>query len=642
MEILEVDSKTYAEAIPNPSHVFNSAAFNALNSSKCDAVYYLLFKDSKVRLGIIFGVRNNILTSPFSAPFGGFEATSSDLRLQQIDAALQTLHLWATDRNFEGIRIVFPAFFYNSNMLNKVCSCLTRASYEESNVDLNYHFLTAKFDDNYKKEIWYNAQKNLKKSETSGLIFEKVTAADSAQAYAIIALNRRMRDFPLRMSLEQIEETEKVIEVDFFLVKKEEIVIASAIVFHVAKDIVQVVYWGDLPDYSEFKTMNYLSFHLFQHYENQGIKIIDIGPSTENSIPNYGLCEFKESIGCDILVKTEFYRKLESSARQNASVEMLEASKTLRDIDAKEYNYFFPHDPNPFISEKFISLNAHKVDRIVRLVQETDKAQIGLIAGIKDGVLSAPFSAPFGGFHFKHESIYKSAIESFLIDLLNYCRNENIIQIKLILPPNLYCQSFNTKVANTLIRIGFDMNTPEITNWVDLVNFKGIYTHNASRTYYNQAVNNNLEFHITDSVAEKEAIYNLIVENRARMGRSVYMTFSDVLETAKSFPTDFFKVINPEGNIVASAIFYRAHPTIAFAVFWGDSQEGRPLRAMDFLIFQLWSYYKESGFKNIDLGVSTEAGIPNEGLLRFKETHECVSSLRLSFNWSNKKPLDYI
>jgi hypothetical protein len=313
----------------------------------------------------------------------------------------------------------------------------------------------------------------------------------------------------------------------------------------------------------------------------------------------------------------------------------------LIDINSEKFNYFFPNDPHHFISEAFLVLNEKKVDKVVRLVENTDKVAIGLVAGIKDNVLLSPFSAPFGGFHFKHESIYKSAIDSFLIDLLQYCRNENIIQIKLILPPNLYCQSFNAKVANTLIRLGFDMHTPEITNWVDLVNFKGIYTHNASRTYYNQAVNNNLEFHITDLLAEKEAIYNLIVENRARMGRPIYMTFNDVLETAKSFPTDYFKVINPGGVIVAGAIFYRAHLTVAFAVFWGDSIEGRPLRAMDFLIFQLLSYYKAAEFKNIDLGVSTEAGIPNEGLLRFKETHECVSSLRLSFSWSNKNPFDY-
>ncbi len=636
MEILEVDSTTYAEVISSPAHIFNSAAFNALNESKCDAVYYLLFKDSKVRLGIIFGVRNNILTSPFSAPFGGFEATSTDLRLQQIDAALQTLHLWAIGRNFEGIRIVFPAFFYNSNMLNKVCSCLTRASYERTNVDLNYHFSTVKFGDNYKKEIWYNAQKNLRKSETSDLTFEKVNAADSAQAYAIIALNRRTRGFPLRMSLEQIEETAKVIDIDFFLVKKEEITVASAIIFHVAKDIVQVVYWGDLPDYSEYKTMNFLSYNVFQYYKNQGIEIVDIGPSTENSVPNYGLCEFKESIGCDILIKTEFYRKLETNAHHNVNEQALETSTKLRNIDAEEYNYFFPHDPNPFISEKFISLNAHKVDRIVRLVEETDKVQIGLIAGIRNGILCAPFSAPFGGFHCKGENIYTSVIESFIQNLIVYAQTEKIKEMDITLPPDIYCRRSNAKIVNALTRFGFKMQLPDITNCVDLREFKNVYTHNASRTYYNQAVNKKLTFAEATTTREKEIIYSIIAENRARMGRPIFMTLDDILRTSAIFPTDFFQVLNYAGDITAGAILYRPHEEIVYALFWGDAVEGRSDRAMDFLILKLWSHYKAAGYTYIDLGISTEAGSPNEGLLRFKETHECISSLRYTFTWTSE------
>jgi hypothetical protein len=38
----------------------------------------------------------------------------------------------------------------------------------------------------------------------------------------------------------------------------------------------------------------------------KGMKFVDIGPSTENSIPNYGLCEFKESIGCTVVNKYSF------------------------------------------------------------------------------------------------------------------------------------------------------------------------------------------------------------------------------------------------------------------------------------------------------------------------------------------------
>ena len=55
--------------------------------------------------------------------------------------------------------------------------------------------------------------------------------------------------------------------------------------------------------YSNLRPMNFLSYSIFKFYKDLGIRYIDVGPSTENSIPNYGLCEFKESIGCQIFPK---------------------------------------------------------------------------------------------------------------------------------------------------------------------------------------------------------------------------------------------------------------------------------------------------------------------------------------------------
>jgi hypothetical protein len=130
---------------------------------------------------------------------------------------------------------------------------------------------------------------------------------------------------------------------------------------------------------------------------------------------------------------------------------------------------------------------------------------------------------------------------------------------------------------------------------------------------------------------EKMEIYDLICKNRAKYGRPIYMTFKDIIDMNRLWPVDFFKVNSGDGSIVASAIFYRNHPDIGYAVFWGDNEAGRQLRAMDYLAFNLWTYYKDLGYKYLDLGISTEAGSPNEGLLRFKESHESTSSLRYKF-----------
>lgn len=305
----------------------------------------------------------------------------------------------------------------------------------------------------------------------------------------------------------------------------------------------------------------------------------------------------------------------------------------LIEVDKITYDRYFPVSPNPFISEPFIELNSGKTDKIVRLVEDVEEPVIGLTAGIKNEILRSPFSAPFGGFHFRKENIYISEIDRFTDSLQSYLVSAKLKGMELTLPPDIYHLSFNAKIINSLIRNGFRFLVPEITNWVDLQKFNESFSQKNSREYYRQAVRNNLVFNVTSDDDDKKEIYDLICQNRAKFGRPIFMTLEDILSTGNLWPVDFFKVNSSDHSIVASAIFYRSFQGICYAVFWGDNDAGRPLRAMDYLIFNLYSYYKNLGFKYLDLGISTESGSPNEGLLRFKESHEAISSLRYKFTW---------
>ena len=305
----------------------------------------------------------------------------------------------------------------------------------------------------------------------------------------------------------------------------------------------------------------------------------------------------------------------------------------LIETSAKLFKHLLSVDPHPFITEKFIESNKHKVEKIIKIVENEKKTSFGLIAGIKDGIINSPFSAPFGGFHFQHNLHYTREIDDFILKLQSFIANKGLKKINITLPPDIYHQSMNAKFCNSLIRNGFCNDLLEITNWINLKKFKGEYSYRDSRTYYRQAVKHDLSFHEINNLSHKEMAYRLIKESRERMKRPIYMTFEDLQKMTELWSVDYFCVSEPSGDMVASAIFYRGHPTIAFAVFWGDSEDGRPLRAMDYLLYNLWIHYKKLGYEYIDLGVSTESGIPNTGLLRFKETHDCTSSLRFSFSW---------
>ena len=109
------------------------------------------------------------------------------------------------------------------------------------------------------------------------------------------------------------------------------------------------------------------------------------------------------------------------------------------------------------------------------------------------------------------------------------------------------------------------------------------------------------------------------------------MSLQDILDVNKVIPVDFFLVKNREGGNIGSGVFYRGHEKIVQGIFVGDVLSSRKLGTMDFLFLSVFNYYKEKGFDFIDLGKSSSDGEPNVGLVRFKEIHNCTSTLGYTF-----------
>lgn len=314
MEIVEVNRDSYDHVVNQPFHVFGSGSFAELNSHKVDQVCYLLFKDTKFRLGITLGIKQNKALSPFSAPFGGLMNIKEDVKIWQIENAVIALNDWAKSYKLQTVEIVLPPDIYNPSFIAKCLNVFFRQCFKVQKVDLNFCFLSSSFIDGYNDLLWRNAKKNLKISLGNDLALRLCsTTQEKEAAYAIIKQNRESKGFPLRLPWDALKKTTEIIAADFFLCKTTDGTdIASAIVFHVAKEIVQVIYWGDLPEHTHLKTMNFVAYKLFEHYSQLGIKVIDIGPSTENSEANHGLCEFKESIGAMITPKISLIKELQN------------------------------------------------------------------------------------------------------------------------------------------------------------------------------------------------------------------------------------------------------------------------------------------------------------------------------------------
>lgn len=304
MEIVEVTKKDFKNVIFNPFHPYGMADFNDLNKQKCQSVHYLLFRESKFRLGLIGGITNNVFQSSFSAPFGGFLFIKDSVGIEFLDEAIDLLINWSKSRNIKSIELTLPPPVYHESFITKQVNSLYRKNFQIKNIELNYVYFTDKFKNGYIESLDQKSRNNLKAAIKQEFIFHKCeTLTDKHLAYDIIKQHKKQKGYPLKMTWDQVADTIKIIDADFFILYLEDKTpVASAMVYHISESQVQIIYWGDKRDFAKLRVMNYLSYKLFEYYSDTHA-IIDLGPSSEDSVPNIGLCRFKEKIGCDVTTK---------------------------------------------------------------------------------------------------------------------------------------------------------------------------------------------------------------------------------------------------------------------------------------------------------------------------------------------------
>lgn len=305
MKIVETNPLEFDGLFAKTSPCFNTAAFSELNKSRCDELLYLIFMDKKVRLGLILARKGRAWVSPFSAPFGGFVSKTHQPTVEHVEEAVNALKSFLEERKAESVRITLPPLFYHPTLISKVQHVCATKGFVVTDWDLNYHFPTAYFKQDYvHRHMSRNARRNWLIANEHDLQFRALAGEEGIRrAYAVIRNNRDAKGYYLSMTEEDLLRTSKVVKTDSFVVTLDGEDVAAAIVYHSATDIVQVVYWGDLPESKPYKVMHYLAYQLFGHYQAQGLPMIDVGPAMIDNKPNYGLCEFKESIGCDIQPK---------------------------------------------------------------------------------------------------------------------------------------------------------------------------------------------------------------------------------------------------------------------------------------------------------------------------------------------------
>ena len=326
-----------------------------------DTTFFSLFleEDDNIyaRFNVFFGEKNNPKTasSPLKMPFGSIEF-SEKLSYEHLHFFVSEIQKFCQGKFKttpspslkvgeqevphlfkEGLGVVkitsYP-FSYAPEQAHTLTQVLLQQNFTIKNSEIT-HFIEVnkqKFSEN----ISPAAQRRLKKCQKNpNFVFEKYILSDDLDekrkqlntCYAIFIENRQRKNYPISIDFESLFRLfcEFPDEHTIFVVKdltenssensdenSNEIstkIISFSVAIRINKEILYHFIPADVAGYEAFSPMVFLINGMYEFCQKEEIKILDLGISTDNGTPNYGLIRFKKSLGAKSSLKLTFEKE---------------------------------------------------------------------------------------------------------------------------------------------------------------------------------------------------------------------------------------------------------------------------------------------------------------------------------------------
>jgi hypothetical protein len=288
-----------------------------------------------------------------------------------------------------------------------------------------------------------------------------------------------------------------------------------------------------------------------------------------------------------------------------------------------------------FSTEAFHALNLRPGQSLRRIDHEADGRLVGSLVGVVEGDrFHSGHSAPFGGPDFVRDAETAANVTAALTEAVARLDADGVRTIRVTARPAHYSGS-ETAVQFALLNLGFAVAGCELSFHIDLSPFAGPADYVAAlrspaRRALRHAMDEPFALEPADDDHGWERGYRLLAANRAAKGRTLALSLDYVLTARDAFPgrVRMFTLAH-DGASCAAALVYRVAPRRELVVYWGDAGHELPRSPMNALAHLLVTEVMAEGALVLDLGPSSVAGVPDQGLIQFKRSVLARESLRL-------------
>lgn len=283
-------------------------------------------------------------------------------------------------------------------------------------------------------------------------------------------------------------------------------------------------------------------------------------------------------------------------------------------------------------TETYYSLRTDASDRRLRIDCDDDAGRLigSAVFGIDSTMAVAGFGAPFGGFDLVRSNETVANIERLVDFAVGSLRNRGITDIEVRAKPDHY-GSNAAALMFVMLNRGFTLSSCDINTYIDLSSTESVDDYigslkPAARKMLRKSERlglRSIQLDPADEAGWAEA-YDVLRINRVSRGRPMRLPFDYVQTVRDAFPGRVRMLcLRDDTRTVAAALLYRILPEHDVVQYWGDGHHHFTTSPMNLLVRDVVVHALAAGTRFLDVGISSEDGVPNHGLLQFKRSVGC-------------------
>jgi hypothetical protein len=214
---------------------------------------------------------------------------------------------------------------------------------------------------------------------------------------------------------------------------------------------------------------------------------------------------------------------------------------------------------------------------------------------------------------------------------LNWAVAERVQSIVVHHYPDIYSPDASDLCREVMEEAGFEISYTDIAQFISVADARHLHLNTLRRRMLRKCIIKGLTFQQLESDKVKE-VYPLFLESRENKGYPVTMTQEQLLTMFTKFPNNYLLFGVCDGTaVVAACIAIVVNADILYYFFTGDAHAYRDYSPVTLLIKGMYDYCIQHHFSILDLGISTDKGMLNEGLYAFKKSFGCIDSDKITF-----------